>query len=111
MSATTHENWLRRDLARPRERAPRPLPLLLPIAVGVFAGYVGLVALRGENQRMRLELGAAMQEEERLLERSREASVAVRRMRDPRRLRELAAAGGFVVPERVIALRAQQTPR
>lgn len=107
MSATTHESWLRRDLARPRARAPRALPLLLPIALGVFAGHVGLVALRGENQRMRLDLGAAMQEEERLLEQVREASVAVREMRDPRRLRQIAVAAGFVVPERVIELPAQ----
>lgn len=109
MSATTHESWLRRDLARPRARARRSIPLLVPIVVGVFAGYVGLVALRGQNQRMRYELGALMQEEEQLLARSREAAVEVRRLRDPRRLRELAAAQGFVVPERVIELPAEAT--
>lgn len=104
MSATTHQDWLRRDLAAPKERAPRALPLLVPIAVGVFAGYVGLVALRGEHQRMRYELGAAMQAEDQLLQREREAAVAVRQLRDPRRLRALAASEGFVVPERVVEL-------
>ncbi len=103
MSATAPEDWLRRDLARGPARAARSLPFL-PIALGLFAGYVGLVALRGEIQRMAYELGGAVQEETRLLERERAAAVAVRRLRDPRRLRELAAARGFVVPERVIEL-------
>jgi hypothetical protein len=48
-----------------------------------------------------------MQTEQQLLERERAAQAAVRRLKDPRRLRELAAAQGFVVPERVIALTAE----
>jgi len=102
MSATTQEDWLRRDLAAPRERV-RGLPLL-PITCGVFAAYVGLVALRGEIQRLAYDLGAAVQQETQLLERERSAAVDVRRLRDPRRLREIAAQQGFVVPERVIEL-------
>ena len=102
MSATTQEDWLRRDLAAPREHT-RALPLL-PIACGVFAAYVGLVALRGEIQRLAYDLGAAVQLETQLLERERAAAVDVRRLRDPRRLREIAVEQGFVVPERVIEL-------
>jgi hypothetical protein len=106
MSATTQADWLRKDLASPRDVGPRALPIL-PVALGVFIAYVGLVALRGEIQRLAYELGGAMQTEQRLLERERAAQAAVRRLKDPRRLRELAAAQGFVVPERVIALTAE----
>jgi len=103
MSATTQEDWLRRDLARPRDGGQRTLPLI-PITLGVFIAYIGLVALRGEIQRLAYELGASVQTEQQLLERERAAQVAVRRLRDPRRLLEIAAARGFVVPERVISL-------
>ncbi|HEY8120914.1 MAG TPA: hypothetical protein VII78_06305 [Myxococcota bacterium] len=103
MSATTQEDWLRRDLARPRADKQRSLPLI-PITLGVFIAYVALVALRGEIQRLAYELGASVQTEQLLLERERGAQVAVLRLRDPRRLRELAEARGFVVPERVIQL-------
>ncbi len=103
MSATTQADWLRKDLAGPRDGAQRALPIL-PIALGVFIAYVGLVALRGEIQRLAYELGGAMQTEQQLLDRERAAQAAVRQLRDPRRLRELAAAQGFVVPERVIEL-------
>jgi hypothetical protein len=109
MSATTQAGWLRRDLAAPRERT-RGLPLL-PITCGVFAAYVGLVALRGEIQRLAYDLGASLQQETQLLERERAAAVEVRRLRDPRRLREIAAQQGFVVPERVIELAAQPAER
>lgn len=109
MSATTQEGWLRRDLAGPQGRAPRALPIL-PITLGVFLAYVGLVALRGQIQRVAYELGGAVQEEQQLLERERAAQAAVRELRDPRRLREFAAAQGFVVPERVIAI-ARETTR
>jgi hypothetical protein len=103
MSATTQADWLRKDLASPRDGAQRALPIL-PIALGVFIAYVGLVALRGEIQRLAYELGGAMQTEQQLLDRERAAQAAVRQLRDPRRLREFAAAQGFVVPERVIEL-------
>jgi hypothetical protein len=103
MSATTQEDWLRKDLARPRAGGQRSLPLI-PITVGVFIAYVGLVALRGDIQRLAYELGASVQTEQQLLERERAARVAVRQLRDPRRLRELAISQGFVVPERVIPL-------
>jgi hypothetical protein len=103
MSAATQEGWLRRDLATPQARAPRALPLLA-VTLGVFAAYVGLVALRGEIQRLAYELGDAMQTEAQLQGRERAAQAAVRELRDPRRLRELASARGFVVPEHVILL-------
>jgi hypothetical protein len=109
MSATTQEDWLRRDLASPAGRAQRALPLV-PIALGVFVAYVGLVALRGEIQRLAYELGGAVQAEQQLLERERSARAAVRALRDPRRLRELAAGQGFVVPERVIELAGAARP-
>ena len=103
MSATTQEDWLRKDLARPRDARQRALPLL-PIALGVFIAYVGLVALRGQIQRLAYELGASVQTEQLLRGREQAAVVAVRQRRDPRRLRELAAAQGFAVPERVVEL-------
>jgi hypothetical protein len=103
MSATTQEDWLRKDLASPREGVQRALPVL-PITLGVFIAYVGLVAVRGEIQRLAYELGGAMQTEQVLLQRERAAQATVRELRDPRRLRELAVRQGFVVPERVIAL-------
>ena len=103
MSAATQDGWLRRDLAT-RDQAPRALPVL-PVALGVFVAYVGLVAVRGEIQRLAYDLGGAVQKEQALLERERAAQAKVRELRDPRRLRELALAQGFVVPERVIELR------
>jgi hypothetical protein len=103
MSAATQEDWLRRDCASPRDGEERAIPVL-PIVLGVFVAYVGLVALRGEIQRLAYDLGGAVQEEQQLLERERAARAAVRELRDPRRLRELAMAQGFVVPERVIEL-------
>jgi hypothetical protein len=110
MSATTQEDWLRKDLARPRDGGQRTLPLI-PITLGVFIAYVGLVALRGEIQRLAYELGASVQTEQLLLERERAAQVEVRQLRDPRRLREIAAATGFVQPDRVIELRAPLAPQ
>jgi hypothetical protein len=104
MRAATQEDWLRKDLASPREGAQRVLPIL-PITLGVFIAYVGLVALRGEIQRLAYELGGALQTEQQLLERERAAQAAVRELRDPRRLREIAIEQGFVLPDRVIALR------
>ena len=106
MSAATQENWLRKDLASPRDGAQRSL-LIIPITLGVFIAYVGLVALRGQIQRLAYELGGAVQTEQQLLERERAAQAALRELRDPRRLRELAVAQGFVVPERVIELKGE----
>jgi hypothetical protein len=103
MSATTQADWLRKDLASPRDGVQRSLPII-PITLGVFLAYVGLVALRGQIQRLAYELGGAVQTEQQLLERERAAQAALRELRDPRRLRELAADQGFVVPERVIEL-------
>lgn len=108
MSATTQEDWLRKDLASPRESAQRALPIL-PITLGVFLAYVGLVAVRGEIQRLAYELGGAMQTEQQLQQRERAAQASVRELRDPRRLREIAVAQGFVVPERVIPLASEHT--
>ncbi len=110
MSAATSAGWLRRDLARPRARARIALPWL-PLILGLFVGGVALVALRGAIVRARYELGSALQREARLLELDRAAAVSVRRLRDPRRLRELAVERGFVVPERVIELPARPAPR
>ena len=105
-----------RGLAAPRSRAPArarariALPWL-PLILGLFVGGVALVALRGAIVRARYELGSALQREARLLELDRAAAVSVRRLRDPRRLRELAVERGFVVPERVIELPARPAPR
>jgi hypothetical protein len=106
MSASVQEDWLRRDLTHREEPSARALPLL-PIALGVFAAYVGLVALRGEIQRLQIHVGKAMQTEARLLERESAVTAEVQALRDPHRLRELAQRDGFVVPERVIPLGAE----
>jgi hypothetical protein len=110
VSASTSAGWLRRDLAHPQRRARFALPWLA-MTLGLFVGGVALVALRGAIVRTRYELGSALQREAHLLELDRAAAVSVRRLRDPRRLRELAAARGFTVPERVIELPARPAPR
>ncbi|MBM4384540.1 MAG: hypothetical protein FJ091_14390 [Deltaproteobacteria bacterium] len=104
MSASTQEDWLRKDLTHTEERPLRSLPLL-PIAIGVFAAYVGLVALRGEIQRLERGVGEAMRTEQALRGRASAATAELEALRSPSRLREFAAQQGFVVPERVIPLR------
>jgi hypothetical protein len=103
MSASTQEDWLRKDLTHSESRSERSLPLL-PIALGVFAAYVGLVALRGEIQRLERSVGEAMRTEQALRDRASVATAELEALRSPHRLREFAEQQGFVVPERVIPL-------
>jgi hypothetical protein len=93
-----------RDLAESPRRAPSRARLRLPIALGAIAAALLLVTLRVEILRLRYALAEVAGQEEELLERSRQATVRVRELRDPARLRKLAAQQGFGRPERVIAL-------
>jgi hypothetical protein len=63
-----------------------------------------VAALRHSILQLRYQLSAAVTEETELLARQREVTVELRELRDPARLRELAAKQGFARPERVIQL-------
>jgi hypothetical protein len=93
-----------RDLAgAPRRvRARRRLPL--PLLAGAIVAALLLVTLRVEILRLRYAAAAVAEEEETLLERIAQATVRVRELRDPARLRRLAAERGFGRPERVISV-------
>ena len=92
-----------RDLARidlgRGERRP-----WLPVLVGALLAALCLAALRVDLIRQRYELAAAMRTEKELLEERRLLTAEVRRLRDPGRLAELAAARGFVRPQVVTLL-------
>jgi hypothetical protein len=93
-----------RDLAPvPTRRRRRRVPVV-PIAIGAVLGALCLVSLRVEILRLRYAVAEAASEEERLLERERQIRVRVRELRDPARLRALAAERGFTPPERVLRL-------
>ncbi|MDX1648246.1 MAG: hypothetical protein R3263_00195 [Myxococcota bacterium] len=94
-----------RDFARSRARADGDgRATWVPALVACVVAALLLAALRVQVLRVRYELGRAVAEETRLLERQRAATVALGELRDPRRLRRLAAERGFVRPERVIEL-------
>ncbi len=79
-----------------------------PLAAAAFAGFVlaalALSTLRNQIIDRRYRLAEAVREERALLEQQREATVSVRRLRDPKRLAKFARERGFVRPERVIDL-------
>jgi hypothetical protein len=60
--------------------------------------------LRVSILRLRYELAASVAEETSLLERQRAATVELRELRDPTRLRDFARELGLARPERVIQL-------
>lgn len=96
-----------RDFGRPRRtarRASRSRSGWLPVLAACLVAALGLAALRVHVLRLRYELGEIVREETQLLERQRAATVAVRELRDPRRLRRLADELGLGPPERVITL-------
>ena len=93
-----------RDLAGAprRARARRRLPLAL--LAGAIVAALLLVTLRVEILRLRYAAAEVAAEEEALLERIAQTTVRVRELRDPARLRKLAAQRGFVRPERVLTV-------
>lgn len=97
-------SWIGRDFGEPRaQRAPRQRRWPGVLAGLVIAGLL-LAGLRMAIVRERYLLGEAIQVETSLRQRERAASVAVRELRDPRRLRRLAMQTGFARPERAIEL-------
>ena len=93
-----------RDLARLRSRGRRTAVPWLVIALGAVAAALLLASLRVSILRLRYELTAGVTEETRLLERQRAATVELRELRDPTRLRHLATELGLARPQRVIQL-------
>ena len=83
-----------------RARVRRRLPLAL-LAGGIVAALL-LVTLRVEILRLRYAAAEVAAEEQDLSERIAQARFRLRELRDPARLRKLAAARGFVRPERVL---------
>jgi len=92
-----------RAAAAPRRRPRKPLAIVPLFAVAVVA-LLALAFVRISILRTRYALGETLQQETELRTRERTAAVDVRVARDPHRLREQAAEGGFVRPERVIDL-------
>jgi hypothetical protein len=104
-SAAERADLVGRDLAEaPRRRVRGRARLRLPIAVGAVVAALLLVTLRVEILRLRYALAEVASQEEELLARSRQVTVRVRELRDPARLRALAAERGFGRPERVVSL-------
>ena len=93
-----------RDFAHLRSRGRRNLQPWVAIAVGTLAAALMVAFLRVSILRLRYELTAAVTEETGLLERQRAATVELRELRDPTRLRDLATELGLARPERVIRL-------
>jgi len=90
----------------------RPAGLALPVsrglAVALFATLVltalGFSSMRNRIIDLRYRAAEVVREERALEENRRALAVRVRRLRDPRRLAELAAERGFARPERVVDL-------
>jgi hypothetical protein len=99
-----------RDFAEPPRRPRRRLRLGLPLAVGGVVAALLLVTLRVEILRLRYALAEVATEEETLLERIRQTTVKVRELRDPARLRRIAAERGFGRPERVLTVELPAEP-
>jgi hypothetical protein len=95
-----------RRSAPQRKRERKKLAVVPLFAVAVVA-LLALAFLRISILRTRYALGETLQHETELRTRERTAAVDVRVIRDPHRLREQAAAQGFVRPERVIDLSQQ----
>lgn len=103
-SAGRVEDAVGRDYARLAARGRRVSPPWLVITVGVVAAALMVASLRVSILRLRYRLSEAVGEETRLLERQRAVTVRLRELRDPARLRDVAAERGFGRPERVIQL-------
>lgn len=99
-----------RDLSERPRRVRRRSGLRLPLALGAVAAALLLVTLRVEILRLRYALAEVATQEEQLRESSRRATVRVRELRDPARLRKLAAERGFKRPERVLSIELPPLP-
>jgi hypothetical protein len=99
-----------RDLAEPPRRVRSRARLRLPVLVGAVVAALLLVTLRVEILRLRYALAEVASQEQDLLERSRQATVRMRELRDPARLRKLAAERGFGRPERVVSVELAAAP-
>ena len=91
-----------RDFAHLHSRSRSTLQPWLVISAAALAAALMVASLRVSILRLRYQLSEAVTEETELLARQREITVELRELRDPTRLRELAAKQGFVRPERVI---------
>jgi len=98
------------DLSERPRRVRRRSGMRLPLALGAIAAALLLVTLRVEILRLRYALAEVASHEEELLERARQVTVRVRELRDPARLRTLAAERGFGRPERVLSLELPVAP-
>ena len=94
-----------RDVRGPAQRAPRDRRWIHAALVGSALALLLLAGLRVQLTQLRYRLAEVTREEQTLDETRRERIVAVRQLRDPKRLAELAARQGFARPERVIDLR------
>jgi hypothetical protein len=109
-AARARADLVGRDLAEAPRRVRSRARLRLPIALGAVAAALLLVTLRVEILRLRYALAEVASQEEELLARSRQVTVRVRELRDPARLRDLAAKRGFVRPERVLSVELPPAP-
>jgi hypothetical protein len=104
------------DMARasaPHSRFPFSIPFGIrpaPILVSLIICALLLTGLRMSILRTRYQLAAALREETAMLERERQATLALREVRDPQRLHQLAREYGMVRPERVLLLPDAQRP-
>lgn len=76
---------------------------LVLILIVVFGAAWVLLALRVAILSLRYDLADAVQYEQALLATKREQIVAVRKLRDPARLRRLAEERGLASPEQIIS--------
>jgi hypothetical protein len=93
-----------RDLARLRSRGRRSETPWLVVALAAVVAALLLASVRVSILRLRYDLGVAVSEETTLLARQRAATVELRELRDPARLRGLATELGLARPQRVIDL-------
>ena len=94
-----------RDIGREPRRARRNRQAVHAALLGAACALLLLAGLRVQLTELRYRLAEATREEHALDETRRELIVEVRRLRDPKRLAELAARQGFARPESVIDLR------
>lgn len=99
-----HRNFLRRDFARGKAADGGWRQPTAAVVAGLVMGGLLLASLRMEIVRERYALADALALETRLVAQELAASVELRELRDPRRLRRLANELGFARPERVIEL-------
>ncbi len=99
-----------RDVRGPAQRAPRDRRWVHAALVGGALALLLLAGLRVQLTQLRYRLAEATREEHALDETRRELIVAVRQLRDPKRLAEVAARQGYARPARLIDLRATDAP-